>query len=230
MSIPHRSLLCMFLFAAISGFVTPEASSGAPEADCSVKFGAPLDPSTETSHASVLDHEAYGRDVTFDCPLKGCPSEPQPPPPSSVRTPSGSEMLSTEQAAVLASHLPSSYAGYKWILVYSLAKHGASLETLLAKCRTAAPTLLAIKDSKGTVFGGYVSDPWRRSTSYFGSGQSFVFSFHNSSLPKARRQSDVSRFRVYKWSRENSYFQNVTDTHLCMGGGGAFAIFLVRVR
>jgi hypothetical protein len=218
---------CVCVRVMASGFVVPDGSVDGSPTKFKVQFGAPLDKPKEPSLSSIVGGEAYCRDVTFDCPLKGCP--PEPSAATLGRSAStGSDVLSADQASVLATHLPPALAGYKWTLVYSLTKHGASLETLVAKCNTTAPTLLVLKDTKGCVFGGYVSEPWRRSTSYYGSGQSFVFSFHNSGLPKATRQSDVSKYRAYKWSRENSYFQNVTMTYLCMGGGGAFAIYLVR--
>lgn len=98
---------------------------------------------------------------------------------------------------------------------------------MLAKARNIKPSLLVVQDSKGCVFGAYVPDVWKPQGGYYGAGQTFVFSFHNNTIPKAQRNKDVSKFKVYRWTHENKFFQNVTDTYVAVGGGGAFAVYLV---
>ena len=119
-------------------------------------------------------------------------------------------------------------SGYKWSLVYSLARHGASLNTLLAKAKTVAPSLLIIEDGRGCVFGAYVSEVWKPQSGYYGNGQTFVFSFHNHTIPSKSRARDTSKFKVYKWTHDNKFFQVVTETNFGVGGGGHFAIHIVR--
>lgn len=73
--------------------------------------------------------------------------------------------------------------------------------------------MLVIRDDSGAVFGCYVSTGWRISKHYYGNGETFVF----------KLAPDLA---VYKWSRENSWFQLATSDSLALGGGGNFALFL----
>ena len=34
--------------------------------------------------------------------------------------------------------------------------------------------------------------------------------------------------RAYKWTRENKYFQICNDEYIAVGGGGSYALYLVR--
>ena len=156
-------------------------------------------------------------------------------------------------------------SGYKWHLVYSLAKHGATLDMLLKKCTNVHNTMVILKDNHGYVFGSFSADGWKPCSSYYGSGRSCVFSFHTSD------KHDVSKFkygacfphngcicghsrvewrvvrgwmwfvvlalvssptvtRVYKWTRENKFFQVSGLESMAVGGGGGFALYLVRTH
>ena len=57
-----------------------------------------------------------------------------------------------------------------------------------------APTLILVKDENYATFGAYCSAPWEPHPSYFGTGESFVFSVR-------------PEFEVYRWSPDmNHYF------------------------
>uniref|UniRef100_H3HAP7 Oxidation resistance protein 1 n=1 Tax=Phytophthora ramorum TaxID=164328 RepID=H3HAP7_PHYRM len=96
--------------------------------------------------------------------------------------------------------------------------NGSSLETLLILAQKQSPTLLVVKDTEGNVFGGFASDEWHRAFHYYGTGESFLFSFANTSA--------AGGFVKYHWSRKNSYFMLCSDESLIMGGGGNFGLFL----
>jgi hypothetical protein len=79
-----------------------------------------------------------------------------------------------------------------------VSQHGASLDTLLSRSRDIQPTLLVIKDNKNCLFGAFAADPWRRTTGYYGSGHTFVFSFHLEAVPSSQRSSNAAHFKVYR--------------------------------
>jgi hypothetical protein len=49
-----------------------------------------------------------------------------------------------------------------------------------------SPLILVIKDLDGWVFGAYLSDKLQVKNSFYGSGESFVFTFHVPHLPYTR--------------------------------------------
>lgn len=103
-------------------------------------------------------------------------------------------------------------------LVYSTNLHGMSLHTLFNRVKTTSPTLVAIRDTKERVFGCYVASPWKSSSPrYYGTGESFVFGTDGQESAK-----------VFKWSRENSFFQFTSNTFLALGGGAGshFALWV----
>ncbi|CAN0022125.1 unnamed protein product, partial [Discosporangium mesarthrocarpum] len=67
--------------------------------------------------------------------------------------------------------------------------------------------LIIIEDSWGYVFGGFVAGGLQDSHEYYGTGESFVFSFHPT-------------FAVHRWTGVNDYFAVSNPTWLAMGGGG----------
>ncbi|XP_075868859.1 TLD domain-containing protein 2 isoform X2 [Nelusetta ayraudi] len=116
---------------------------------------------------------------------------------------------------MLAAHMPARTQGCPWQLVYSTAVHGSSLKTLYRNMvGLDSPVLLVIKDMHNKVFGAFSSDPFRVSTSCYGTGETFLFSFN----PK---------FQAYRWSGENSYFVSGDLESLQIGGGGGgFGLWL----
>uniref|UniRef100_M4B451 Oxidation resistance protein 1 n=1 Tax=Hyaloperonospora arabidopsidis (strain Emoy2) TaxID=559515 RepID=M4B451_HYAAE len=131
-----------------------------------------------------------------------------------------SSILTLEHIAQIDHALPLTSQLCQWFRIYSLEANGSSLETLLFLAKKQSPTLLIVKDAEKNVFGGFASDEWHHAFHYYGTGESFLFSFANSSA--------AGGFVKYKWSRKNSYFMLCSDTSLIMGGGGNFGLFLVR--
>ncbi|CAH0475853.1 unnamed protein product [Peronospora belbahrii] len=129
-----------------------------------------------------------------------------------------SRILTREHVAHIGNALPITSQLCRWYCIYSVASNGSALETFLLLAKRQRPTLLVIKDAEGNVFGGFASDEWHHAFHYYGTGESFLFSFASSSA--------VGEFMKYPWSRKNSYFMLCSDESLIMGGGGNFGLFL----
>jgi len=94
-------------------------------------------------------------------------------------------------------------------LKYSTNNDGMSVHTLYEKARNVSPTILAVRDHAGRVFGCYAASAWKTTTQrYYGTGECFVFSCK-------------PRLAVYKWNRRhgNHFFQFSHHNILAMGGG-----------
>ena len=130
-----------------------------------------------------------------------------------------SNILSNAHIAYIVKEgIPARFHESPMNLLYSTDLHGMSLRTLYSSVDEMSPTLIAIRDLKGRVFGCYAAQPWKSSaTRYYGSGESFVFGTDGPHLTK-----------VFKWSRTNSFFQFTSNTFLAIGGGAGshFALWI----
>uniref|UniRef100_A0A8D0GDH6 Nuclear receptor coactivator 7 n=1 Tax=Sphenodon punctatus TaxID=8508 RepID=A0A8D0GDH6_SPHPU len=126
-----------------------------------------------------------------------------------------SALLENMHVEQLARCLPARVQGYPWRLVYSTLEHGTSLKTLYRKSASLdSPVLLVIKDMDNQIFGAYATHPFRFSDHYYGTGETFLYTFS-------------PHFKVFKWSGENTYFINGDITSLELGGGsGRFGLWL----
>ncbi|KAM8791337.1 nuclear receptor coactivator 7 isoform 2-T5 [Rhynchonycteris naso] len=126
-----------------------------------------------------------------------------------------SALLENMHIEQLARRLPARVQGYPWRLAYSTLEHGTSLKTLYRKSASLdSPVLLVIKDMDNQIFGAYATHPFKFSDHYYGTGETFLYTFSPS-------------FKVFKWSGENSYFINGDITSLELGGGGGrFGLWL----
>ncbi|XP_007944796.2 nuclear receptor coactivator 7 [Orycteropus afer afer] len=126
-----------------------------------------------------------------------------------------SALLENMHVEQLARCLPARVQGYPWRLVYSTLEHGTSLKTLYRKSASLdSPVLLVIKDMDNQVFGAYATHPFKFSDHYYGTGETFLYTFS-------------PNFKVFKWSGENSYFINGDISSLELGGGGGrFGLWL----
>lgn len=140
-----------------------------------------------------------------------------------VVTSEESSIASQAQLQQISRWLSEGHASKSWKLTYSLRQHGASLDALLAlnttrKTRSGItvsdPCIILIEDSWGYVFGGFVSPGFQSKSTYYGNGESFVFSL----MPVPR---------VYKWTSVNELIVLSNEKCFAMGGGGdGFAIQL----
>jgi hypothetical protein len=161
-------------------------------------------------------------------------------------------ILSLHEMEVLEENLPLSLQCCDWDLKYSLAKDGASLETLVRLGKGCRRTILVIEDTHGCHFGAIIADdPWAiTGDKYYGTGTCRVFSFHNTTPPTPAPSSlgtaprslalppptaavaaaavDPSHtFRIYETSMKNYYFMFTSQDMIGIGGGGGgFALLL----
>ncbi|XP_059103520.1 oxidation resistance protein 1 isoform X4 [Peromyscus eremicus] len=126
-----------------------------------------------------------------------------------------SDLLLPDQIEKLTKHLPPRTIGYPWTLVYGTGKHGTSLKTLYRTMTGLdTPVLMVIKDSDGQVFGALASEPFKVSDGFYGTGETFVFTF-------------CPEFEVFKWTGDNMFFiKGDMDSLAFGGGGGEFALWL----
>uniref|UniRef100_A0A674HIJ1 Nuclear receptor coactivator 7 n=1 Tax=Taeniopygia guttata TaxID=59729 RepID=A0A674HIJ1_TAEGU len=126
-----------------------------------------------------------------------------------------SALLENMHIEQLARRLPARVQGYPWRLAYSTLEHGTSLKTLYRRSASLdSPVLLVIKDMDNQIFGAYATHPFRFSDHYYGTGETFLYTFS-------------PHFKVFKWSGENTYFINGDTTSLELGGGGGrFGLWL----
>ncbi|CAM9266743.1 unnamed protein product, partial [Phaeothamnion confervicola] len=121
-----------------------------------------------------------------------------------------SRILTDAQLRRLAAVLPPLLSLHTWSLVYSMMRDGASLASLLhgAADPDHAGLIIVIEDSYSYCFGGFIPHPLQGNAhNYYGTGESFVFSFHPS-------------FAAYRWTGENPFFVLSNEACLAMGGGG----------
>jgi len=125
-----------------------------------------------------------------------------------------SEILNEVRCNAIEAALSPSCRGHNWTLLYSLSRDGASMDTFFLKVQGHMETLILVKDSHEAAFGGFASKEWKICSHYFGSGESFVFSFEKDELKK------------YDWTGKNNYFMLANEDAIAMGGGGNFGIYL----
>ncbi|KAI5612081.1 hypothetical protein C0J50_0749, partial [Silurus asotus] len=107
----------------------------------------------------------------------------------------------------LFNALPATLRLCEWVLAYRTQSHGSSLRTLYRNTSEMDTCMIVlIKDTYGQVFGIVCSAPLRVSSTYYGTGQTFLFSFS-------------PHLQVYKWTGVNSYFIKGSMDSLLFGGG-----------
>ncbi|KAM9310784.1 oxidation resistance protein 1a isoform 2-T2 [Pholidichthys leucotaenia] len=126
-----------------------------------------------------------------------------------------SDLLEADQIEKLAKNLPPRTIGYPWTLAFGTSKHGMSIKTLYRAMQGQdTPVLMVIKDSDGQVFGALASEPFKISDGFYGTGETFLFTFN-------------PEFEVYRWTGDNMFFIKGDMDSLAFGGGsGEFGLWL----
>lgn len=107
-----------------------------------------------------------------------------------------SQFLNDYQIGNIIPELPALIRARPWNLVYSLNRDGVSMSTFMENTKRSPMTLLFIQDSKGYVFGAFCTANWHISSSFFGDGESFVFTFKDGDRPS-----------MFYWTGESDQFQ-----------------------
>ncbi|XP_036899912.1 TLD domain-containing protein 2 isoform X8 [Sturnira hondurensis] len=143
-----------------------------------------------------------------------------------------SQVLGALEMRQLSLHLPPSVTGRSWSLAFCTARDGFSLRSLYRQMEGhSGPVLLALKDQDGQrttkffplqtarssapqMFGAFSSSEFRLSRGFYGTGETFLFSFS-------------PQLKVFKWTGSNSFFVKGDVDSLMMGSGsGQFGLWL----
>lgn len=88
-----------------------------------------------------------------------------------------SEIMHAGMIQVLTHYLPMHLKYLEWTLGFSINRDGYSPVTFFENLKEFDQTLVVVKDTNGYVFGGYCTEPWKRSNAFYGGGDSFMFTF-----------------------------------------------------
>jgi len=149
------------------------------------------------------------------------------------------------KSLISSGGLPPSLTFCKWKRLYSLIRDGDSFEQFLHRVEGHDRTVLVVKTTTGSVFGGYADTRWearharRHASEYYGSAQAFLFRFPNyvssKSSPDEEKdqgendaveievgESNENDVIIYKWSGANRYIQlcDASRKTIAFGGGG----------
>jgi LysM repeat protein len=96
-----------------------------------------------------------------------------------------SQIFTHSHILSLLRHLPLSLQNDSWKLLYSILLYGDDLSSFFQCAADSKYTLLVVKTRDGQIFGGFGTEPWRvqKTHMFYGTGESFVFMIHGTSLP-----------------------------------------------
>ena len=121
------------------------------------------------------------------------------------------------QISNISEHM-SMYRNMRWVLLYRLSEHGVSMNTFIQKLQGSDATLIIIEDKNKYKFGGFCTEEWFFSSSFYGTGENFVFTFKN-----------TDQCEMWNATGENEMYQFCDRTGFGLGGGihgGRFALYL----
>lgn len=106
----------------------------------------------------------------------------------------------------LYKFIPPIYRIQNCKLLFSTSLHGVSLNSFYSRSEDVHPTLLVVKDTSDHIFGAFVTGDWRNNSSFYGTGESFLWTLS-------------PEVHVYKWTSSNDYFQFSDSTQIALGSG-----------
>ncbi|XP_043334635.1 TLD domain-containing protein 2 isoform X1 [Cervus canadensis] len=140
---------------------------------------------------------------------------PVPEGPVAPHLAGASQVLGASEMSQLSLHLPPRVTGYSWRLAFCTSRDGFSLRSLYRQMEgQSGPVLLMLRDQDGQMFGAFSSSALRLSKGFYGTGETFLFSFS-------------PQLKVFKWTGSNSFFVKGDLDSLMMGcGSGRFGLWL----
>ena len=91
--------------------------------------------------------------------------------------------------------------------MYTSRRDGYSHITFFEKLEEMRETIVAIKDTRGYVFGAFVTEEWHISKGFYGDGYSFVYTFR-----------DGDDLELYPATNENDFFVQSDERGFIIGG------------
>jgi hypothetical protein len=141
--------------------------------------------------------------------------------PELIESEKGS-VLSSDQLKAIHTVLPHRFQHRRWKLLYSTREHGISLRTLLTRASEQGPSVLVVHTTDAQIIGAFLSEPLRDFNRYYGTGETFAFSFNDEKVDEnlltAEKQTELL-FNCYRWTRANSHFIYSTQNYIAIGGG-----------
>ena len=132
-------------------------------------------------------------------------------------------VLSPPLMESLQSFLPIPKSQDNFWMKYSMVRNGSSLHSLMQHARGAKYSILALETTDGEVFGSFTTEPWRKTWSYFGGGESFLWKMRSSRktqcfsiIDQAKMESEID---VYPYTGANHCIQLCTHNKIAVGGG-----------
>ncbi|KAM6163378.1 TLD domain-containing protein 2 isoform 1-T1 [Rhynchocyon petersi] len=143
------------------------------------------------------------------------PIAPASEDPVETQLAEASQVLGALEMRQLNLHLPRRVTGHSWSLAFCTGRDGFSLRTLYRRMEGhSGPVLLVLQDQDGQMFGAFSSSTIRLSKGFYGTGETFLFSFS-------------PQLKVFKWTGSNSFFVKGDLDSLMMGSGsGRFGLWL----
>jgi hypothetical protein len=126
-----------------------------------------------------------------------------------------SALVSNDQFAQIISCVPDLYQMFEWKLIYSNIQHGTSFSNLMRRANSASPFIIIIKDCVGNILGAYGSDKLKFSQTYYGTGESFIYTF--------KKSQEIHEF---PWSKKNDLFINVSESGIMFGAGPFYGLWI----
>ncbi|KAG8517789.1 TLD domain-containing protein 2 [Galemys pyrenaicus] len=146
---------------------------------------------------------------------EGEEEEETAPAPASAPVPEAPVEPQLTEASQLSLHLPPRLTSHSWSLVFCTWRDGFSLRNLYRQMEHHnGPALLVLRDQDGQMFGAYSSSAIRCSKGFYGTGETFLFSFS-------------PELKVFKWTGSNTFFVKGDLDSLMMGSSsGQFGLWV----
>ncbi|GFU02833.1 oxidation resistance protein 1 [Nephila pilipes] len=128
---------------------------------------------------------------------------------------SPSEILQEDHIKELYTLLPARAAGYPWTRIFSTSFDGFLLKSLYRKMADFdCPVIIVMQDYENATFGALLSEPLKQSDTFYGTGETFLFTFHPS-------------FKVFKWTGSNDMFIKGSKESFSIGASeGHFGLWI----
>eukprot|EP01017_Pseudomicrothorax_dubius_P046749 TRINITY_DN8281_c0_g1_i2.p1 TRINITY_DN8281_c0_g1~~TRINITY_DN8281_c0_g1_i2.p1 ORF type:complete len:188 (-),score=28.62 TRINITY_DN8281_c0_g1_i2:4-567(-) len=126
-----------------------------------------------------------------------------------------SEVATEHQISQIAKFLPTIYKTKAWQLAYSRSRSGTSLSLLYRNLRDTREAVLIIKDSERHVFGAFCPEPLAARMEYFGSGETFLYSFGSGETVD-----------TFHWTTKNPFFIYADADGFGFGADPGFGLFI----
>ena len=126
-------------------------------------------------------------------------------------------------AFALTESLPALHRVSDWIFCWSPRSDGISYKTFYNKTEKKGPSVLLIRTTRDEIFGAYCSDSWRPASAFYGTGETFVFSFgvvKDLSEPYFSATIAAHKLKIWKSTHKTDLFMYSDHKRLAIGGGG----------